>query len=224
VSRNKTSSLRNGVQFFELHLPGYGGPETWEVETIFENRLLHEASFFSERDVGAHIEKGRAKWGKLSKARLKALSAKKPLASDICRHCGGDTLAGVVSVYDGFFCLPCKKLGHLATFMQARAASDEKRRKDLDERTALKIERTTMHYRNGREAKNGDKIVQLAMDGSAVAAVGVLYDAKPGFDFCNGYIAPIQSPMQTACLCDCLHVDDVAAMLKEKGLDKRSSG
>ena len=81
-----------------------------------------------------------------------------------------------------------------------------------------------MHYRNGREAKNGDKIVQLQMDGATTVAVGVLYDAKPGSDYCNGFIAPIQPTMAGACLCDCLHIDDVAAMLAEKGLDKRPVG
>ena len=81
-----------------------------------------------------------------------------------------------------------------------------------------------MHYRNGREAKNGDKVVQLGFDGSVVTAVGVLYDAKPGNNYCNGSIAPIQSVGTSACLCDCLHLDDVAALLKEKGLDKRPSG
>jgi hypothetical protein len=83
-----------------------------------------------------------------------------------------------------------------------------------------------MHYRNGREAKNGDKIVMIGGygDGSQVIALGVLFDAKPGNDHCNGTIAPIQNPAQCACLCDCLHVDDLAAMLKEKGLDKRPPG
>ena len=84
-----------------------------------------------------------------------------------------------------------------------------------------------MHYRNGREAKNGDKIVQLNGYGSvpsSISAVGVLYDAVPGNDHCNGSIAPIQPTNTAACLCDCLHVDDVAAMLKEKGLDKRPPG
>ena len=81
-----------------------------------------------------------------------------------------------------------------------------------------------MHYRNGREAKNGDKVVQLSTDGGAITAVGVLYDAKPGNDYCNGSIAPVQQPITGACMCDCLHLDDVAAMLKEKGLDKRPSG
>jgi hypothetical protein len=80
-----------------------------------------------------------------------------------------------------------------------------------------------MHYRNGREAKNGDKVIQIGGYGTdaQITAVGVLYDAKPGNDFCNGQIAPIQSVGVAACLCDCLHVDDVAAMLAEKGLDKR---
>lgn len=83
-----------------------------------------------------------------------------------------------------------------------------------------------MHYRNGREAKNGDKIVQIGGDGSGsqIVAVGVLYDAVPGNDFCNGNIAPIQSNQTGACMCDCLHVDDLAEILKEKGLDKRPDG
>ena len=83
-----------------------------------------------------------------------------------------------------------------------------------------------MHYRNGREAKNGDKIVQLSGHGSGVqiSAVGVLYDARAGNDHCNGNIAPIQNPFTPACLCDCLHVDDIEAVLKEKRLDKRPIG
>jgi S1-C subfamily serine protease len=89
-----------------------------------------------------------------------------------------------------------------------------------------------MHYRNGREAKNGDKIVQIGdryeADGTVtkgvITAVGVLYDAKPGNDYCNGSIAPIQQPVTGACMCDCLHVDDVAAFLAEKGLEKRPAG
>ena len=82
-----------------------------------------------------------------------------------------------------------------------------------------------MHYRNGREAKNGDKIIQIAGygEGSQISAVGVLYDAKPGNDYCNGNMAPIQNPITNACLCDCLHVDDLAELLKEKGWDKRPS-
>ena len=80
-----------------------------------------------------------------------------------------------------------------------------------------------MHYRNGREAKNGDKIVQLDGNGK-IHAVGVLYDATPGNDYCNGHIAPVQHPVTGACMVDCLHVDDVAAFLAEKGLDKRPEG
>lgn len=80
-----------------------------------------------------------------------------------------------------------------------------------------------MHYRNGREAQNGDKVVQLGHDGGIVN-VGVLYDATPGNDYCNGSIAPTSPSVSGACMCDCLHVDDVVALLKEKGLDKRPPG
>ena len=85
-----------------------------------------------------------------------------------------------------------------------------------------------MHYRNGREAKNGDKIVSFAGYGTgpvSIDAVGMLFDAKPGNDHCNGNIASIiGGPIKMACLCDCLHMDDLAAILAEKGLDKRPAG
>ncbi len=79
-----------------------------------------------------------------------------------------------------------------------------------------------MHYRNGREAKNGDKIVQIEV--GKIVAVGVLHGAVAGNDYCNGSIAPTQYPNTAACLCDCLHVDDLGEILKEKGLDIRPEG
>lgn len=79
-----------------------------------------------------------------------------------------------------------------------------------------------MHYRNGRVASNGDKIVKL-QDGQIVS-FGVLHSATPGNDYCNGNIAVIQPANDYACLVDCLHVDDVSAMLSEKSLDKRPLG
>lgn len=83
-----------------------------------------------------------------------------------------------------------------------------------------------MHYRNGREAKNGDTVIQIGnySDGAHVVALGVLYHAEPGNDYCNGSIAPVQQVITGACMCDCLHVDDVIEFLKEKGLDKRPEG
>lgn len=81
-----------------------------------------------------------------------------------------------------------------------------------------------MHYRNGRPASNGDRIVQLGGDGATIVALGLLYNAVPGNDYCNGSIAPIQSAGTGACLCDCLHVDDLAELLKQAKLDKRPEG
>jgi hypothetical protein len=79
-----------------------------------------------------------------------------------------------------------------------------------------------MHYRNGREAKNGDKIIRLS--GGVVDAFGVLENAVPGNDYCNGEIVHEGGFRTYACLCDCLHVDDVAALLAEQALDKRPPG
>lgn len=80
-----------------------------------------------------------------------------------------------------------------------------------------------MHYRNGREAHNGDKVIQLSLDGK-ITSFGVLHDATPGNDYCNGQLAPLQPGVVGACMCDCLHLEDVQALLKEKGLDQRPKG
>ena len=80
-----------------------------------------------------------------------------------------------------------------------------------------------MHYRNGREARNGDKVVKLSFENGQIVAFGVLHSATHGNDYCNGSIAPITNDT-SACLCDCLHIDDLATLLKEKGLDKRPAG
>lgn len=79
-----------------------------------------------------------------------------------------------------------------------------------------------MHYRNGREAKNGDRIVKLEY--GEIIYFGVLYGATPGNDYCNGNIAVVHETNDTACLVDCLHVDDIKAMLEEKGLGDRPKG
>lgn len=88
--------------------------------------------------------------------------------------------------------------------------------------------RRQMHYRNGREAKNGDLIVQLGFDGEKgggkIVTFGVLHSAIPGNDYCNGMIAPVQPVASFACLVDCLHTEDLAEILKREGLDKRPEG
>ena len=86
----------------------------------------------------------------------------------------------------------------------------------------LATKETLMHYRNGREAKNGDKVVQLSYEGGRINGVGVLHSAVAGNDHCNGGVAPLTSG--ESCLADMLHMDDLAAILAEKGLDKRPAG
>jgi hypothetical protein len=68
-----------------------------------------------------------------------------------------------------------------------------------------------MHYKNGREAKNGDKVMLIPSSGDPV--VGVLIDATPGNDHCNGRLIPLSFGMGYANLSECLHVDDAKALL-----------
>jgi hypothetical protein len=81
-----------------------------------------------------------------------------------------------------------------------------------------------MHYRNGREAKNGDTVIMLNPSAGKIEAFGILHNATAGNDYCNGQIAPVHTSVNGACICDCLHVDDVVAILKEKGFDVRPKG
>lgn len=67
-----------------------------------------------------------------------------------------------------------------------------------------------MHYKNGREAKNGDKVVLFSNYGAPV--VGVLYDATAGNDHCNGKIAPCAPNDPMPNLKEVLHYDDVKAL------------
>lgn len=68
-----------------------------------------------------------------------------------------------------------------------------------------------MHYKNGRVAKVGDKVMLLPSYGPPV--VGILYDAVAGNNDCNGKIAAITPNDRCPDLKECLHLDDVLAAL-----------
>lgn len=66
-----------------------------------------------------------------------------------------------------------------------------------------------MHYKNGREAKLGDKVVGKDPNGNAIG--GILVSAYPGSETCNGNIVAtsvIEQNQRLVTLSDCLHVDD----------------
>lgn len=79
-----------------------------------------------------------------------------------------------------------------------------------------------MHYKNGREAKNGDRVVLIPSHGSPV--IGILYDATVGNDFCNGKIAPISPTDPCPNLKEVLHWDDVMFALPSDVPDASNAG
>jgi hypothetical protein len=68
-----------------------------------------------------------------------------------------------------------------------------------------------MHYKNGRPAQNGDRVVLVAPWGGTT--VGILYDAVEGNDTCNGKLAAARQNDPMPNLAECLHIDDVTAVL-----------
>jgi len=70
-----------------------------------------------------------------------------------------------------------------------------------------------MHYKNGREAKNGDKVVIMPTQYSTNMTVGILYDAVAGNEYCNGKIAITAPNDPCPNLKECLHLDDVLGVV-----------
>lgn len=65
-----------------------------------------------------------------------------------------------------------------------------------------------MHYKNGREAKAGDKVIQLV---ASPHTAGIVHSLAAGSTSCNARLA-ITSPNDPYInLHDCLHLDDIAA-------------
>jgi len=88
-----------------------------------------------------------------------------------------------------------------------------------------------MHYKNGREAKNGDKVVRFVPvrwneDGTKVleyaVETGILYDAVAGNDYCNGKIARTSVGDLSPNLKECLRADDVQLAVDQYLLPPKS--
>jgi hypothetical protein len=67
-----------------------------------------------------------------------------------------------------------------------------------------------MHYKNGREAKNGDRVVLINNYNGGIVVSGILYNATAGNDYCNGRIAITTANDPCPNLKECLHADDIA--------------
>lgn len=65
-----------------------------------------------------------------------------------------------------------------------------------------------MHYKNGRLAKNGDRVVGLVI-GNLVA--GILHSTTAGSTTCNGRVAVTTPNDPYVTISDLLHIDDIAA-------------
>lgn len=65
-----------------------------------------------------------------------------------------------------------------------------------------------MHYKNGREAKEGDKVVCI---GGGMIVTGILHSVNAQSDTCNGRLAQTSQNDPYVNIKDCLHLDDVSA-------------
>lgn len=61
-----------------------------------------------------------------------------------------------------------------------------------------------MHYKNGRKAQPGDKIIHLP-----TGQLGMLHSPNAGSATCNGRLAPISQNDAWVTIGECLHVEDI---------------
>lgn len=72
-----------------------------------------------------------------------------------------------------------------------------------------------MHYKNGREAKNGDKVMVIPDPKyGGIPVVGILYNAQAGNDYCNGKIAQTSPVDPCPNLKEVMHLEDALALLE----------
>lgn len=71
-----------------------------------------------------------------------------------------------------------------------------------------------MHYANGREAKNGDRVIRVGPQNCyQKPIIGILHDAVAGNDTCNGNLAAPLGDQGHCNLSECLHMDDVRTLI-----------
>lgn len=63
-----------------------------------------------------------------------------------------------------------------------------------------------MHYKNGREAKEGDIVVNLPLQ-----KAGIVTRVNTGADTCNARLTPLSENDPYISLKECLHIDDINA-------------
>ena len=63
-----------------------------------------------------------------------------------------------------------------------------------------------MHYKNGRPALPGDKVINLT-----TGHAGVLHSVNAQSETCNGHVVAITQGDHYVTISDCLHQDDIAA-------------
>jgi len=66
-----------------------------------------------------------------------------------------------------------------------------------------------MHYKNGREAKAGDVIINLQ-----TIKIGVMYETVAGVKQCSARLAVTSQNDEYITVGECLHLDDVAHSAK----------
>lgn len=75
-----------------------------------------------------------------------------------------------------------------------------------------------MHYKNGREAKQGDCILN---PNGIYSKIGVLVNLQPGNTACNGNLVTMTGAYpDTITVGDCWHLDDVLELLNAALMQK----
>lgn len=150
----ETFELESEIEIHASYSSGYGGPESYTVLAVYQNRVLESVHCGTAFQQGVIYEQLRAKWelalkqGKLAKLDLETYQKYSP----ICDHCGRliykvNCSTKVVMAQNLLFCKDCEK--HIPEYREKNeqanrdeeAARERKRVEELKE-AHLRIAKT----------------------------------------------------------------------------------
>lgn len=118
--------IKPEIEVLTHKVEGYGGPSEYVGQLIYKNVLLESGRSASEMALGEFLAKVKAYWCVewVEQEFLSAIKGK-PAASQLCDHCGGNTIRGSTLCVDKTFCSTCNESGIIESYIKAYQARCE---------------------------------------------------------------------------------------------------
>lgn len=101
------TKLDNGVLFITTHTAGYGGPDSYRLTAVYDNKLLYKNEFYSCCDQAVQLDRMKRTYGEMSAQDLATLAASMPKAFPVCDQCEAPLYEGCIMQGNLHRCKTC---------------------------------------------------------------------------------------------------------------------